>query len=66
MKNIVFKFPSRVITEMLRQIPKRELEKLQRESKREIVSVPSAHLLKLTGITSIGGDALADTERVWE
>ncbi|MDI6793132.1 MAG: hypothetical protein QME81_09735 [bacterium] len=52
--------------EMLRRIPRRELEKIQKEIKtKEVKSVPAERLLRLTGIASIGGDAVKDTERMW-
>jgi hypothetical protein len=67
MKDIAIKLPSELIMEILRRIPRRQLEEIQKEIKKEDVkSVPAEHLLKLTGIASIGGDALKDTEKVWE
>ncbi|MCD6101155.1 MAG: hypothetical protein J7K33_11315 [Candidatus Marinimicrobia bacterium] len=65
MQEITLKLPIKVIMEILRRVPRKELEKLQRET-REVKSVPASHLTKLVGIASIGGDALEDTERVWE
>ena len=65
MKEITLKLPTKVIMEILRRVPLKELEKLRRV-RREVKSVPASRLAKLVGIASIGGDALEDTERVWE
>ena len=67
MKEITIKLPIRVIKEILRHIPREELERLQKGvPKRKIKSVSADYLLKLDGITSIGGDAVEETERIWE
>ncbi|MEK9149826.1 MAG: hypothetical protein AAB267_07255 [Candidatus Desantisbacteria bacterium] len=64
-QDIVFRLPSEIIMEILRRIPQRQLRRLQKELKEEVTSVSAEHLLGLTGIASVGGDALFDTERVW-
>lgn len=67
MGEITIKVPLELIKEILRRVPHAELEKLQkRPRKRKINSVPADHLLKLTGIIAIGGNAMEDTEKVWQ
>lgn len=66
MKDVAVRLPSEVIIEILRRVPRWKLKKLQTVLKKEVKSVPAGQLLNLTGIASIGGDALSDTERVWE
>lgn len=66
MKEKTITLPLRVIKEILRHIPREEIEKLQKGfMKKEPKSVSADHLLRLTGIASIGGDAVEDTERIW-
>jgi len=65
-QDIVFRLPLEIIMEILRRIPQRQLKELQNRFKEDVKSVPAERLLKLTGIVSIGGDAVSDTERVWE
>lgn len=67
MKEITIRLPVRVIKEILGRVPREELKKLQAGiSPRKVKSVPAGALLKLDGITSIGGDAIEDTEKIWE
>ncbi len=67
MNDITLKIPSEVIMKILRRIPQRQLRELQGKIQREEVkSVPAGYLLKLAGIASIGGDAVKDTEEVWQ
>lgn len=67
MKEITIRLPIQVIKEILRRIPREELKNLKAGiSPRKVKSVPAAALLKLDGITSIGGDAIEDTEKIWE
>ncbi len=63
MEEITIKLPLELIKQILRRVPAKELEKLR---KKEIKSVPADYLLKLAGIVAIGGNAMEDTERVWE
>ncbi len=62
---ITLKLPSEVIMEILRRIPQKQWKGLQEGAKKELKSVSAEHLLGLTGIASVGGYALFDTERVW-
>jgi hypothetical protein len=67
MKEITIRLPIQVIKEILRRVPREELKKLQAGvPTRKVKSVPAAALLKLDGITSIGGDTIKDTEKIWE
>jgi len=67
MREITIRLPIQVIKEILRRVPPEELKNLQAGiSPRKVKSVPAAALLKLDGITSIGGDAIEDTEKIWE
>lgn len=65
MEEVTIKLPLKVIRELLSYVPEKELENL-RKKKRKIKSVPMSHLRKLIDMVSIGGDALKDTEEVWE
>jgi len=67
MKEKTIRLPLSVIREILRHIPREEIERLQKGffEKKEIMSVSADHLLRLTGIASIGRDAVEDTERIW-
>ena len=66
MKKKTVTLPIRVIKEILRYVPRDEIEKIQKGlTKMEIKSAPADHLLSLKGIASIGGDAVEDTERIW-
>lgn len=42
------------------------LQKLQALAERELQTVPANTLYALTGLVSLGGDALADTEAVYD
>ena len=67
MKEITIKLPIRLIKEILNHIPREEVERLQGLSfKRDVKSVSADYLLKLDGIASIGGNAVEDTETIWE
>ncbi len=67
MNDITLKIPSEIIIKILRRIPRKQLRELQQKIQREEVrSVPAGDLLKLAGIASIGGDAVKDTEEVWQ
>jgi len=67
MAEITIELPLELIKEILRRVPSEELEKLQkRPPKREIKSVSADHLLRLAGIVAIGGNAMEDTEKVWQ
>lgn len=67
MEEITIKLPLELIKQILRRVPPKELEKLRKKPrKREIKSVSADHLLKLAGIVAIGGNAMEDTERVWQ
>jgi len=66
MKEITIRLLIQVIKQILGQVPREELKKLQAGiPTRKVKSVPAAALLKLDGITSIGGDAIEDTEKIW-
>jgi len=67
MKEITIRLPIRVIKEILDRVPREELKKLQAGiPTRKVKSVSADSLLKLDGIASIGGDAIEDTEKIWE
>lgn len=67
MKEITIKLPIQLIKEILRRVPSEELKNLQAGiSPKKVKSAPAAALVKLDGITSIGGDAIEDTEKIWE
>ena len=67
MNDITLKIPSELIMKILRRIPRNQLKELQEKIQGEKVrSVPAGNLLKLAGIASIGGDAVKDTEEVWQ
>jgi len=67
MNDITLKIPSELIMKILRRIPGNQLRELQEKIQGEKVrSVPAGNLLKLAGIASIGGDAVKDTEEVWQ
>lgn len=66
MPEITVRLPKHVVLDILKQIPKEELDEiLPTLGKRNLKSLPAKDLLKLAGIVSIGGDALEDTERIW-
>jgi|LGVE01.1.fsa_nt_gb hypothetical protein len=66
MKEKTIRLPLRIIKDILRNIPPRELAVLQKDSLRGAVkSAPATNLLKLDGIVAVGGDALEDTEKIW-
>jgi len=65
MKEITIKLPIKVVEEILRRVPREELGKIERR-KHTIKSVPVRKLTKLIGIASLGGDALKDTEKIWD
>ena len=65
-KEKTIRLPLTVIREILRHIPREEIEKLQKGfMKKEPKSVSADHLLRLTAIATVGGDAVEDTERIW-
>lgn len=70
MEEVSVKLPKRILLELLRRIPRKELEGLIQETKGkpqfEPVRVDPQSLDKLTGIVSVGGDALHDTEAIYE
>ena len=67
MEEITIKLPLELIKQILRCVPAKELEKLRKgRQKKEIKSMPAAYLLDLAGIVDIGGNAMEDTERVWQ
>lgn len=65
MKEITLKLLIKVLREILRRLPREELKKIERELI-EVKSIPASRLTKLAGIASIGGNAITDTESVWE
>lgn len=56
--------PSEPECEVLVVFPAARVEALKREIERK--AVPASHLRRLEGIASIGGDALEDSERLYE
>lgn len=70
MEELTVRLPKQMLLDLLRQVPRKELESLLREitgkSQLEPVRVPSQSLDKLTGLISVGGDALQDTEAIYE
>ena len=67
MNEVTIRLPISVIKEMLRRLPREELKKLQTGIlNRKVKSLSADALLRLDGIASIGGDALEDTEKIWE
>jgi hypothetical protein len=67
MEEITIKLPLELIKQILRHVPAKELEKLRKgPRKKEIKSMPADYLLELAGIVAIGGNAMEDTERVWQ
>lgn len=64
---INIKLPKRVIKEILKFIPPEEIADIMKESKkREHIKGSSPKtLLALAGIMNIGGNALKDTEEIW-
>jgi hypothetical protein len=70
MEELTVRFPKRVILELLRQIPKEQLEELIQESREKAqlkpIRVAPESLDILTGLSSVGGDAVQDTETVYE
>jgi hypothetical protein len=70
MEELTVRLPKHLLFEFLRQIPRKELDMLIQEipgkSQLEPVRVPSQSLDKLTGLISVGGDALQDTEAIYE
>lgn len=70
MEELTVRLPKQMLLDLLRQVPRKELESLIREitgkSQLEPVRVPSQSLDKLTGLISVGGDALQDTEAIYE
>ncbi len=62
--------PEEKLIEAFRRLPAKQrlelLKKLQALAERELRSVPANTLYALTGIVSLGGDALADTEVIYD
>jgi len=66
-KQATIKLPIRLIKDILHCMPPKEAEKLLKAAlKKEVKSVSAVHLVKLDGIASIGGDAVKDTEALWQ
>ena len=62
--------PEPKLIEAFRRLPPKQraelLERLQALCKLELKVVPASRLHALTGLVSLGGDALADTEAVYD
>jgi len=67
---ITVELPEELLLEALRKLPlerRRALvSKLEGELRIQARSVPAAALDKLTGLISMGGDALEDSERLYD
>jgi len=70
MEELTVRLPKRFLLELLYQVPGKELEAILREIARKSqlkpVRVSSQSLDNLTGLISVGGDALQDTETIYE
>jgi len=69
MEELTVRLPKRFLLELLYQVPGKELEAILREIARKSqlkpVRVSSQSLDNLTGLISVGGDALQDTETIY-
>ena len=66
---VLDELPTDQVTEVLDFalfLKQRRQAELQEPEKPVVKSVPAAHLDKLVGLVAWGGDALADTERLYE
>lgn len=71
MTKVILDLPKGEIVRILAQLPLEEREEIIREvgkDNREIKPkyVPIEEVLKLKGIISVGGDALIDSERIYD
>ena len=62
--------PESKLIEAFRRLPPRQraelLNRLQALCELELKTVPASRLHALTGLVSLGGDALADTEAIYD
>jgi hypothetical protein len=67
---ITIQLPEDVLLDALRQLPpsrrRRLLQQLADEPSPTVVSIPAAELDQWTGLISIGGDALAESEQLYD
>jgi len=68
MKKVLIKIPEETLLEVIRCVPQKDLERLIREVKGKVtpVRVDAHELDMLTGIISVGGDAIEDTEAIYD
>jgi hypothetical protein len=68
--SITIQLPEEVLIEALQQLsPERRrqiLQQVSEESELKLVTFPAEALLQLTGIISVGGDALEESEHIYD